>query len=151
MHEQYYQLHPQLKQDTIFIMDLALSQLLLMNDLRFPWLILVPRRMLIKELHELEQGDQNQLLLEITQISKSFQEKYSADKINIGALGNKVPQLHIHIIARFQKDPAWPSPVWGFEKPIPYSSVEAKAMMIDLQSLFMPLKNILPTDAKAIL
>lgn len=148
MYEQHYQLHSRLKQDTFFIMDLALSQLLLMNDQRFPWLILVPKRSLIKELYELEQSDQNQLLLEITQISKLFQEKYAADKINIAALGNIVPQLHIHIIARLKQDPAWPSPVWGFEKPTPYSSSTAENLINDIKSLLIPLKNILPKDAK---
>lgn len=132
--ENLFQLHPRLQADTFFVSDLTLSRLLLMNDKRFPWLILVPKRNGIKELYQLKRLEQNQLLLEITEISKWLQTKFSADKINIGALGNQVPQLHIHIIARKLSDPAWPNPVWGFEKPTPYAENAVLELVETLKS-----------------
>jgi diadenosine tetraphosphate (Ap4A) HIT family hydrolase len=128
-----FQLHPRLAEDTFFIEDLPLSRVLLMNDQRFPWLILVPRRTSIKELYELELNDQHQLLLEINQISKQLQKQYFSDKLNIGMLGNIVPQFHVHIIARKSNDKTWPSPVWGFEKTIPYPAKQAKETIESLK------------------
>lgn len=106
-------LNPTLEKDTFFVADLPLSRLLLMNDARFPWLILVPRRADLRELVDLVPGDQAQLLEEINSVSRCLQQLFKPDKLNVAALGNMVPQLHIHIIARFEGDAAWLKPVWG--------------------------------------
>jgi diadenosine tetraphosphate (Ap4A) HIT family hydrolase len=112
MSETGWSLHPQLRADTAFVCDLALSQLLVMNDANFPWLILVPRRAGATELFDLgaEQGD---LLDEITLVSRALKDHTHCDKLNIAAIGNVVPQLHIHIVARRRDDALWPKPVWG--------------------------------------
>ncbi|HOT83361.1 MAG TPA: HIT domain-containing protein, partial [Candidatus Defluviicoccus seviourii] len=108
-----FELDPKLRQDTIPIGGLVLSRLLLMNDASFPWLILVPAEPDIRELHELAQGQQMQLMAEITAISRLMAEIFKPDKINVAALGNVVSQLHVHVIARFRSDAAWPGPVRG--------------------------------------
>lgn len=108
-----FQLHPQLVADTFTVTQLSLCRVLLMNDQTYPWLILVPERVTIREIHELTPGDQQQLMSEITQVSRGLQRLAKADKMNVAALGNMVPQLHVHIIARFEGDAAWPGPVWG--------------------------------------
>lgn len=116
-----FELHPRLKQDTSIIGDFPLCQLLLMDDASYPWFILVPRRTGIREIFELEQRDQRQLLDESSQLSMVLSKIFRADKLNIAALGNMVPQLHIHHIVRYQTDPAWPSPVWGRFPAQPYT------------------------------
>ena len=108
-----FDLHPQLQADTFHLEDWALSRVLLMNDCRFPWLVLVPMRPRLRELHDLGPADRALLTEEITRASRALSSAFSPDKINVGALGNIVEQLHIHIIARWQSDPAWPGPVWG--------------------------------------
>lgn len=119
-----FSLHPQLAADTVTITDLKLSRLLLMNNKSVPWLILVPRQPDIREIFELSAEDQAQLLHEITTISRHLSVTFKADKINVAALGNMVPQLHIHIVARHTSDLAWPKPVWGNLPPAPYDENE---------------------------
>ncbi len=114
-------LHPQLEKDSIFVRDLSLSQLRLNNQKTLPWLVLVPRRADIRDLHQLDAEDRAQLMEEIAQASKALEELYAPDKINVGALGNIVAQLHLHVIARFKNDPAWPAPVWGRLTPETYA------------------------------
>ena len=116
-----FELHPRLAQDTLVIGDFALSRLLLMNDAHYPWFILVPRRAGIREIYELSAEDQVQLLRESSQLAKVLSRIFEADKINLAALGNMVPQLHIHHIVRYRTDPAWPKPVWGLLPAKPYS------------------------------
>jgi diadenosine tetraphosphate (Ap4A) HIT family hydrolase len=113
-------LDSRLSADTIAIGDSGLCRLLLMNDSRFPWLIMVPRRLDITEVHELTPLDQTVLTFEIAQVSEILKDITGCKKINIGALGNMVPQLHIHIIGRNEGDIAWPGPVWGAGKSVPY-------------------------------
>jgi diadenosine tetraphosphate (Ap4A) HIT family hydrolase len=108
-----FELHPQLIKDTITIGDFPLCRLLLINDNNYPWFVLVPRRPKIKEIFELEEVDQIQLLKESSQLSQVLVKIFQADKLNVAALGNMVPQLHIHHIVRYQDDQAWPKPVWG--------------------------------------
>ena len=108
-----FQLDQRLEADTHHVAELKLCRLLLMNDQRFPWLILVPRRAGARELIDLLPGDQQQLWQEIAAVSRLLQSEFKPDKLNIAMLGNRVPQLHVHIIARFEKDAAWPKPVWG--------------------------------------
>jgi diadenosine tetraphosphate (Ap4A) HIT family hydrolase len=91
-----------------------------MNDARYPWFILVPQRSGITEIFQLPESDQSQLWRESACLARNLMQSFHADKINIGALGNMVPQLHIHHIARFTSDPAWPGPVWGHSEPLPY-------------------------------
>ncbi len=116
-----FSLHPTLEQDCIVLGSFNLSLLLLMNDSRYPWLILVPQKNHIQEIHQLSEPDQIQLIKESSCISHTLQQVTEADKLNIGALGNLVPQLHLHHIARFKHDACWPKPVWGQAPAIPYS------------------------------
>ena len=123
MHAEF-ELHPRLAADCVVVETLPLSLLLLMNDARYPWFILVPRRAGITEVYQLPEVEQRQLWAESASLAENLMQSFNADKINLGALGNLVPQLHIHHIARFRNDPAWPAPVWGHGKPVPYSDAE---------------------------
>ena len=116
-----FTLHPRLESDSLLIRDLPLSQLRLQNQKNVPWLLLVPRRAEAREIFDLTAEDRAVLMDEITQTARVLTDLYSPDKINIGALGNIVPQLHIHVIARFSTDPAWPASIWGAVQPAPYS------------------------------
>lgn len=116
-----FTLHPQLAKDTLPLLDLQLCRVLLMKDATYPWVILVPRRDGLREMHQLTEMDQQTLMREITHTSAKLQAAFDADKMNVAALGNMVPQLHIHVIARFEGDAAWPGPVWGAVDPSAYS------------------------------
>jgi diadenosine tetraphosphate (Ap4A) HIT family hydrolase len=118
MSEAQWSLHPQLGADTSPVGDLPLSRVLSINDADYPWLILVPRRARVTEIADL--GDETALLMrEIVQISLLLKDVTRCDKINIGAIGNVVPQLHVHIVARRKDDPLWPKPIWGMAPPRP--------------------------------
>jgi diadenosine tetraphosphate (Ap4A) HIT family hydrolase len=106
-------LHPQLESDTVGVGDLALSRLLLANDANYPWLLLVPRRLGASEMIDLPEVDQAELLAEVGRVCRALRTVARCDKLNVAALGNVVPQLHVHVIARHRGDPAWPQPVWG--------------------------------------
>jgi len=108
-----FALDPRLAADTHPIGELPLSRLLLMDDARFPWLILVPRIAGARELIDLDEADRHSLLAEISAIGRALESLLRPDKLNIAALGNVVPQLHVHVIARYTTDAAWPQPVWG--------------------------------------
>jgi diadenosine tetraphosphate (Ap4A) HIT family hydrolase len=108
-----WSLHPQLEQDTETIGDLALSRLLVSRDGNYPWLLLVPRRPGASEIIDLDAADQRQLMAEIAIVSGALKAITACDKLNVAAIGNMVPQLHVHIVARRRDDPAWPRPVWG--------------------------------------
>lgn len=114
-------LHPQLQKDCTVIGELPLSTLLLMNDANYPWFVLVPRRAETREWFELAFEDQQALLRETNALAHYLQQHTGARKMNIGALGNMVPQLHVHVIGRFETDPAWPGPVWGKVPPLSYT------------------------------
>lgn len=115
-------IHPQLVQDCVVIGDLELSRLLLMNDRQYPWCILVPRVDSICEIHQLDEAQRQQLWRESDLLSRVLVQLFKPDKLNIAALGNVVPQLHVHHIVRYQHDAAWPAPVWGKLPPQPYSA-----------------------------
>jgi diadenosine tetraphosphate (Ap4A) HIT family hydrolase len=115
-----FSLDPQLDADTITLGRLALSRVLLMNDTRYPWLILVPERPDLVEIIDLPETDRSTLMREIATTSEALRALYGPDKLNIGALGNRVRQLHVHVLARFQSDAAWPGPVWGVGQAQPY-------------------------------
>lgn len=119
-----FTLHDRLKADTIEITRLRLSVVLLMNDSSFPWLLLVSMREGVKEIHDLSTADRALLIEEIALASKAIQRTFQTDKINVGALGNIVPQLHVHVIGRFTSDRAWPGPVWGAGDSVPYTHAE---------------------------
>ncbi|MDR1075637.1 MAG: HIT family protein [Xanthomonadaceae bacterium] len=104
---------PRLQADSVFIADGPLSQVRLMNDRRFPWLLLVPRVADAVEWIDLDGGQQRLLLAEINRVSALLRNEPGVRKLNLGALGNIVRQLHIHLIGRHERDPAWPGPVWG--------------------------------------
>jgi diadenosine tetraphosphate (Ap4A) HIT family hydrolase len=108
-----FELDPRLAGDTAFIADWRLCRLLLMDDVRFPWLILVPRRTGAVELDDLDEGDRVQLMHEIQRATQALRGVVECEKLNVGALGNIVRQLHVHVVARRQDDAAWPGPVWG--------------------------------------
>lgn len=119
-----FQLHPRLAADTIGLGYTRLCEVRLMNDRTWPWVILVPAVPAIREIYELDVKAQQRLLLESSALSRQMMALFSGDKINVAALGNMVPQLHLHHIVRFDGDPAWPAPVWGKQAPVPYSDVE---------------------------
>ena len=108
-----FELHPRLAQDSIVIGEFDLSLLLLSRDANYPWCILVPKREDIFEIHHLSEDEQLQLIRESCRLSEVMTSVFDADKMNVAALGNVVRQLHIHHIARFTDDPAWPQPIWG--------------------------------------
>ena len=120
-----FELDPQLEADTFPVAITSLNRIVLMNDSRFPWLILVPERPDIREPFELTDEDQRTLMQESMIVGKSLKALFNAHKLNIAALGNQVSQLHIHHIARFRTDAAWPRPVWGVGAAEPY---EAEAL-----------------------
>jgi len=107
------EIHPQLQQDCVVIGRFPLCHLLLMKDANYPWFILVPDRDGISEIFELSAQDQQQLMRESSQLAEILAAKFKADKINIAALGNVVPQLHVHHVVRYRNDIAWPAPIWG--------------------------------------
>jgi len=129
-----FQLHERLAADTVAVCDLALSRVLLMNDARFPWLILVPQRANATELFDLVETDRGLLMREVALCSEALKSLTRALKINVGALGNLVPQLHIHIVARNPGDAAWPGPVWGFGKAEAYSSAPRDALIAKIKA-----------------
>jgi diadenosine tetraphosphate (Ap4A) HIT family hydrolase len=130
-----FTLHPRLAADTVALSDWPLSRLLLMNDAHFPWVILVPARRDLCEIHDLPPEERATLIEEIARASALMQQAFTADKMNVAALGNQVPQLHIHIIARFAADPAWPNPVWGQGQSRPMSGAEKTERIRLLQPL----------------
>lgn len=127
-----FALHPQLAADCLAAGDLPLCRLLLMNNAGAPWLILVPRRASLRELHDLADADYAQACEEIRHVSRVLQRLTQADKMNVAALGNQVLQLHVHIIARKRSDAAWPQPVWGNLPARPYDAANADRLLAGL-------------------
>ncbi len=127
-----FALDPRLAGDTHFVTDLALSRVLLMDDARWPWLILVPRRDGLRELLDLDLDAQHRLLDETNRVARLLQQRHAPDKLNIAALGNVVAQLHVHVIARHATDFAWPSPVWGCGERVPYAPATAQRSVDEL-------------------
>jgi len=128
-----FELHTQLAADTAFVTDAPLCRVLLMNDANFPWLILVPRRAGLRDYHNLSPDDLAVANDEIVKASRVLTALYKPDKINVAALGNMVPQLHIHVIARFTDDVAWPKPVWGVAPAEPYMPEALEARLDELR------------------
>jgi len=131
-----FSLDPRLQADCLLIGDFPLCQLLLMNEERYPWFILVPRREAVTEVFQLVQDDQVQLWQEVTNLAEILKDSFAADKINIAALGNQVAQLHVHVIARKRSDTAWPAPVWGRFTPKPYQKAQIEAICARIRRAF---------------
>ncbi|NRG16561.1 HIT family protein [Rhizobiales bacterium] len=127
-----FDINPRLAGDTYHVADLKLCAVRLMKDANYPWLILVPRKPDLIELLDLEAPERAELMEEIALASEALRETTDCQKLNVAALGNQVPQLHIHIIARHQDDPAWPGPVWGAAKPVAYDSGERDRLISEL-------------------
>jgi diadenosine tetraphosphate (Ap4A) HIT family hydrolase len=123
-----FTLHPRLAADTVELARWPLCRVLLMNDARFPWLILVPARPGLREIHDLPALERSLLIEEIARASSLVQKAFTAHKTNVAALGNQVPQLHVHVIARLEGDAAWPKPVWsvGTAQPMPDAEREVR-------------------------
>ena len=107
------EIHHQLRADCVYLGRFTLCHLLLTNDNNYPWFILVPDRDDIGEIHQLDAADRAQLMDESCVLGEFLMAEFKGDKLNVAALGNQVPQLHLHHIVRYQGDPAWPTPVWG--------------------------------------
>ena len=129
-------LHPQLEKDCTVLGEFTLCSLLLVNDANYPWFILLPNRENIPEIHQLSVSDQQQLLSESMFFCRCLEDLYQPDKLNIAALGNVVPQLHIHHIARFTTDACWPAPVWGAVAALPLTEEKANATINQLLTWF---------------
>ncbi|MCE4222433.1 HIT domain-containing protein [Methylobacterium sp. C25] len=125
-----FALDPRLQADTVAVGDLALCSVLLMDDARFPWLILVPRREDVSELTDLSAEDSALLMEEVRIAIGVMQALSKPDKVNVAALGNVVAQLHVHVVGRFRSDPAWPGPVWGVGTRNPYPA-HARAQLVE--------------------
>lgn len=123
-----FSLDPRLCSDTVNLGRFPLSLLLLMNDSSYPWLILVPQREGAQEIYRLKPEDQLQLLRESSHLAATLAAVFAPDKLNIAALGNVVPQLHLHHVVRYRNDPAWPSPVWGKTPAVPYRPEQLAAL-----------------------
>ena len=131
-----FELHERLAADCITLDDWPLCHVLLMNDASYPWLILVPRRPGLRDFHDVAPEDMPQFTDEIAGASRALQSSFKPDKINVAALGNMVPQLHLHVIARFTGDPAWPGPVWGAQPALPYESGALQERISVLKTAF---------------
>lgn len=133
-----FNLAPELKRDTEQLTSinghsLSLCYMGIMNDKRYPWLILVPQKNNLTEIIDLTASDRHQLMDEITLVSEQMKSLFTPYKLNIGAIGNLVPQLHIHIIARQKTDHAWPNPVWGIGDAQKYSELELESLMAEIK------------------
>jgi diadenosine tetraphosphate (Ap4A) HIT family hydrolase len=128
-----FALDPRLVADTHVIGELPLCRLLLMDDARYPWLILVPRIAGARELIDLDESDQRSLLAELADVGRALEALLQPDKLNIAALGNVVPQLHVHLVARYTGDAAWPRPVWGIGESVRYEAGAREARIAQLR------------------
>lgn len=135
-----FAINPRLEGDSLFVADLPLSTVRLMKDANYPWLLLVPRKSDLVEIIDLDDGDQMQLMREISLSSNALRKVTECEKLNVGALGNQVPQLHVHVIARFRNDSAWPGPVWGVVPPQDYEPEHADRLIEELRDALSDLR-----------
>ena len=133
-----FSLHPQLARDTAPAGDLALARVLAMNDANYPWLILVPRIPGAVEIIDLNEEQQAQLMSEIALAARALKNVAACDKLNIATIGNVVPQLHVHIVARRRNDAAWPRPVWGAAPPLAYAPAELERFIAAVRGAIWP-------------
>ena len=131
-----FTLHSRLEADSIFLGQLPLCQLRLINDSRYPWLLLVPTLPGLVEITDLSAEVYQQLWQEVRQVSEGLQSFFQPDKLNVATLGNLVPQLHLHVIARFKTDATWPGPVWGQGEAVAYTQEELESLLPELRGVF---------------
>lgn len=136
MTDQDFVLHPRLASDTILLGELGLSSVLLMDDARFPWFVLVPRRPDLNEVTDLSSADAATLMEEIRISARVMQALAKPDTVNVGLVGNEMLPFHAHVVGRFRSDPAWPDPVWGFGASAPYPAHAAAALSEQAAALF---------------
>lgn len=129
-----FKLDPRLEADTVPVADLPFCVVRLMKDANHPWLVLVPRQPGLVEIVDLSKNDRGWLMDEIAHCSEVLKRLTGCDKLNVAALGNQVAQLHVHVIARFRTDPAWPAPVWGTLPPAPYEPARLLKLVDDLKT-----------------
>lgn len=132
-----FTLNPRLEGDSYPLLDLRLCAVRLMKDANYPWLLLVPQRDDLVEIIDLDKTDQLDLMREIALASRVLRSVTEAEKLNVGALGNQVSQLHVHVIARFRNDSAWPGPIWGAVPLTPYQDMEADHLITRLREGFL--------------
>ena len=130
-----FTLHKQLAADTTLVKELDLCLVLLINDANYPWTVLVPKRAGATDIHKLSHDDQIQLVKESSVLSEAMETLFKPHKLNVAAIGNIVPQLHIHHVARYKSDIAWPSPVWGFAEATVYPADTKEKTIALLQSV----------------
>ena len=140
MDEAPFRIDPRLEADSLPLVDLPLCTVRLMNDQRFPWLLLIPRRPGMAEVLDLSEFDQQQLWFEMRRAAAVLDTLFAPDKLNLAALGNQVRQLHVHVLGRFESDAAWPGPVWGAGKAVPYAASAAESMVAQLRSELVAIK-----------
>jgi diadenosine tetraphosphate (Ap4A) HIT family hydrolase len=128
----------ELERDSLWLADWPLCQLRVQNDSNYPWFVLIPRRDAMVEIIDLTEADRTQLWKESAHLSVFLQQQFQAKKLNIAALGNMVPQLHLHHIVRYEQDAAWPAPVWGKLPPRPYSDSELESLKLKMVDLTVP-------------
>jgi len=128
-----FELHQRLQADTALIGQLPLCSALLSRDANYPWVILVPRRADIAEIYQLSPEDRQQLLLESCALAEALETIFQGDKLNIAAIGNLVPQLHLHHVVRYKTDAAWPGPVWGAVEAVAYSDALLQQRLSELR------------------
>ncbi|MDE0763892.1 MAG: HIT domain-containing protein [Porticoccaceae bacterium] len=133
-----FDLDKRLRTDTVLVGELALNSVLLARDATYPWVILVPRRSAITEIHQLKAEDRALLMQESCVLAEVMMALYQPDKLNIATLGNQVPQLHMHHVARFKTDPAWPRPVWGAAATTEYQFGALNHRLADLRAALAP-------------
>lgn len=129
-----FQLHERLLADTVLVAEFTLSLVLLSKDANYPWIILVPKRHSIQEVYQLDIEDRQQLLHESCVVAETMTALFRPDKLNIATIGNMVPQLHMHHVARFSNDGAWPRPVWGAQPAASYNKDKLASLVLELQA-----------------
>ncbi|TFF73289.1 HIT domain-containing protein [Aeromonas taiwanensis] len=139
-----FELHPRLQADTRVLGDLPLCRVLLARDSQYPWLILVPRVASLREIHHLPPAQQQQLMQESCAVATLMEQALNPDKINVAALGNMVPQLHLHHVARFASDAAWPGPIWGAHPAVPYEAQALQTAADNWRTRLLPLAGFQP-------
>lgn len=144
-------IHERLQQDCLVVGRFPLCHLLLVRDANYPWFILVPDREGITEIYQLDAADQLQLTRESAMLAAVLAEQFQADKMNIAAIGNLVPQLHLHHVVRYRTDAAWPAPVWGAVPAVPYTQATLSAVIGRLRNGVLPdLEYLVDRDGRAL-
>lgn len=143
-----FELDPVLSRDSILVGHFSLCQLRLINDAQFPWFILVPQRNDITEIYQLVEEDRQQLMAESCLLAETLHDAFSATKLNIAAIGNQVPQLHVHHIVRYKADPCWPGPVWGKLPAVPYEKEDLAEILQKVYSLLSDDLTLPSNDAE---